>query len=108
MTTRPVKQMRDITIVKSVKIIYCNTHLIPTKVVYEHHANEDYQHAEALEREHSHAKSAILLHHTGGVIFTVGTALLARQAVTGRSLIRGGTAVYISLSLPPHPCQRKQ
>ncbi len=83
-----------------------DTYLIPAKVVDEYHANEDYEQAEALEGEHGHAKSAVLTCHTGGVVLAVGAALLARQAVAGRPLVRIGTAVG-TFPLSPHPCQKQ-
>lgn len=76
-------------------------------MVDEHHANEDNEHAEALEGKHGHAKSAVLSCHAGGVVLTVGAALLARQAVAGGPLVCVGAAVC-SFSLPPHPCQRQE
>lgn len=76
-------------------------------MVDEDHAYEDNQQAEALKREHGHAKSAVLSCHTGGVVLAVSAALLARQAVAGRPLVRIGTAVCsFSLSLFPHLCHK--
>lgn len=78
---------------------------MPAKVVDEYHANKDNQQAEALEREHSQAKSAVLSCHTGGVVLAEGTAFLTWQTVAGRPLVRIGTAVC-SFSLS-HPCQKQ-
>lgn len=60
-----------------------HAHLVPPKVVDEHHADEDDQPTEALEGEHGHAEGAVLSRHAGGVVLAVGTALLAWQAVAG-------------------------
>lgn len=76
-------------------------------MVDEHHANEDNQHAEAMEGEHGHAESAVLPRHAGGVVLTVGAALLARQAVAGGPLVCVGTVVC-SFSLFPQPCPSRE
>lgn len=75
-------------------------------MVDEHHADEDDQHAEALEGDHGHAEGAVLPRHAGGVVPAEGAALLARQAVAGGALVGVGAAVG-SLPLPPHPCQSR-
>lgn len=72
-------------------------------MVDEHHADEDDQHAEALEGDHGQAEGVVLSRHAGRVVLAVAAALLAGQAVAGGPLVRVGAAAD-RLPLPPQSC----
>lgn len=82
-------------------------YLIPAEMVDDHHADEDDEHAEALEGENSQTKNAVLSNHTGGVVFTVGAAFLTGQTVARRSLVHVRAKVH-RFNFSVSPCERRK